>query len=187
MLAKRWIHPQAAATLFESLSSFWGHMCISWQNLGHMQNLCHKSQGTVCLGKVWSECYMGQSMESVTMTISNSDNLCDRMLAILRVIIRMITSIFWSAFYVSSIVLNNLCARSHLILKTNLWDKYYLYPYIINKETEAQSVSGLALSLRYSQDSNSGLSKKEVLLSTSVLMIFYYLLSFLSICESQLD
>lgn len=74
----------------------------------------------------------------------------------------MITSIFWSAFYVSSIVLNNLCAQSHLILKTNLWDKYYLYPYIISEETEAQSVSGLAPSFKYSQDSNLGLSKREV-------------------------
>lgn len=83
---------------------------------------------------------MGASVEDIAVTVSTSGNLCDRMVVIRRVTVRVTASIF-GVLSVSSTVLNILRALICIILKATLWRTYYLYSRMVVIEgSEAQRV-----------------------------------------------
>lgn len=67
-VAKRWARPHAAATLFESLSPFWGTCASAWQNLGSLQDPSYKGVQALWVleGVGMDIVWVNQSLESVT-------------------------------------------------------------------------------------------------------------------------
>ena len=109
------------------------------------------------------------------------DNLCGRMVVIMRVTTKIIASIFWNAFFVSSPVLNILCALSHLILKENLWSRYSLYPCLRSEDPEAQQVHELTPSSvsRVRIQTQVCLKWRSVLSASVLMMLYIYIYFFL--------